>query len=216
MSYTNAALQGMGYTNAALEGMGYTNAALEGMGYTNAALEGFGSTKLKKGSAEAKARMAYLRSLRGKKKGGMINMSGMTEEQIQKWHERQREREAKWRERWMLAHPGAIGAPRLHGASRGGSIIGALSAIRGALAAVRVGKMLARPAKRYLQSWEKDKNAQLAEIERLEKLKKQRGGKFEFRDIRDGLLGPVGWIRMGIRKNRERKIAQLKKELGEA
>lgn len=49
----------------------YTNAALKGMGsYTNAALKGLGRPK--KGSAEAKARMAYLRSLRKKKSGGAV------------------------------------------------------------------------------------------------------------------------------------------------
>ena len=50
----------------------YTNAALKGCGsYTNAALKGLGASSLvgkktTKGSAAAKAKMAYLRSLRGK------------------------------------------------------------------------------------------------------------------------------------------------------
>ena len=63
------------YTKAALKGCGsYTKAALKGCGsYTKAALEGYGSKKMlaarpPKGSAAAKAKMAYLRSLRGKKK----------------------------------------------------------------------------------------------------------------------------------------------------
>ena len=75
--YTDAALVGYGdesYTNAALRGYGdesYTDAALRGYGsYTTAALEGYGKTKLKKGSPEARERMAYLRSLRGKGRGG--------------------------------------------------------------------------------------------------------------------------------------------------
>ena len=72
-SYTNAALEGFGdenYTDAALKGFGdesYTDAALKGCGdesYTNAALRGCG--KFKKGSPEAKAYMAHIRSMRGK------------------------------------------------------------------------------------------------------------------------------------------------------
>ena len=78
-NYTSAALRGLGepnYTSAALRGLGepnYTSAALRGLGkpnYTSAALRGLGismNTRLRKGSPEAKARMAYLRSLRGKK-----------------------------------------------------------------------------------------------------------------------------------------------------
>ena len=66
-SYTSAALRGYGedtYTTAALRGFGddtYTTAALRGCGRGN---------RLVKGSPEAKARMAHLRSLRGKKSGG--------------------------------------------------------------------------------------------------------------------------------------------------
>lgn len=72
-SYTNAALEGFGdesYTDAALRGFGdesYTDAALKGCGdesYSNAALRGCG--KFKKGSPEAKAYMAHIRSMRGK------------------------------------------------------------------------------------------------------------------------------------------------------
>ena len=79
-NYTDAALRGFGdnYTDAALRGFGdnYTDAALRGFGdnYTDAALRGFGKTKLKKGSEEAKKRMAYLRSLRGK--GGSCKKCG--------------------------------------------------------------------------------------------------------------------------------------------
>ena len=95
-SYTEAALRGFGkkgwdsYTEAALRGFGsYTNAALKGCGsYTNAALKGMGRKcgggRLKKGSPEARARMAYLRSLRTKKGGGkksfgalMMDMSSL-------------------------------------------------------------------------------------------------------------------------------------------
>lgn len=66
-TYTSAALRGFGkYNEAALKGCGnYNDAALIGFGnYNDAAIRGFG--RLKKGSKEAKARMAYLRSLKGK------------------------------------------------------------------------------------------------------------------------------------------------------
>ena len=84
-SYNNAALFGGdafdSYNNAALFGGdafdSYNNAALFGGdafdSYNNAALLGgksmpMGPATFKKGSAEAKAKMAYLRSLRGKKR----------------------------------------------------------------------------------------------------------------------------------------------------
>lgn len=57
----------MSYTSAALRGGSYNTAALMGGSYNTAALRG-GNARLLKGSAAAKARMAYLRSLRGKKK----------------------------------------------------------------------------------------------------------------------------------------------------
>ena len=73
-SYNSAALNGFGdsYNSAALDGFGesYNSAALDGFGcdcgssYNSAAVAGFGRPKLKKGSAQAKAYMAYLRSLR--------------------------------------------------------------------------------------------------------------------------------------------------------
>lgn len=77
-TYNDAALRGYGdetYNDAALRGYGeetYNDAALRGYGeegetYNGAALRGCGRPP--KGSQEAKDRMAYLRSLRGKKKG---------------------------------------------------------------------------------------------------------------------------------------------------
>ena len=36
------------------------------------------------------------------------------------------------------------------------------------------------------------------------------GGKFHLDDLRDGLMGPIGWIRLGMRKKREREIERLK------
>lgn len=71
MSYNDAALEGgMSYNDAALEGgMSYNDAAIEGgMSYNEAALEGGRKPKFAKGSPEAKAFMARLRAMRGKKK----------------------------------------------------------------------------------------------------------------------------------------------------
>ena len=51
---------------------------------------------------------------------------------------------------------------------------------------------------------------QLAELERLRKL---RGGKFELRDIRDFFAGPIGWAMMGVRKRREKEIEDLQRQL---
>lgn len=39
------------------------------------------------------------------------------------------------------------------------------------------------------------------------------GGKLEGRDVVDFLAGPIGWAFMGVRKSREKKIANLKKQL---
>ena len=67
----------------------------------------------------------------------------------------------------------------------------------------------------YGKSWKNDSDKAKAELNRLRNLKKQRGGKFELADLRDGAMGPIGWIRMGIRKKRQKEINKLKKELGE-
>ena len=67
----------------------------------------------------------------------------------------------------------------------------------------------------YGKSWKHDSDKAKAELNRLRNLKQQRGGKFELADLRDGAMGPIGWIRMGIRKKRQREINKLKKELGE-
>lgn len=67
----------------------------------------------------------------------------------------------------------------------------------------------------YGKSWKHDSDRDKSELKRLRNLKQQRGGKFELADLRDGAMGPIGWIRMGIRKKRQREINKLKKELGE-
>ena len=61
-SYNTAALDGGSYNTAALDGGSYNTAALDGGAYNTAAL--VGGRRLRKGSAEARERMAYLRSLR--------------------------------------------------------------------------------------------------------------------------------------------------------
>ena len=73
-SYNTAALDGGSYNTAALDGGSYNTAALDGGAYNTAALRG--GARLRKGSAEARARMAYLRSLRGKKVAGGGRIGG--------------------------------------------------------------------------------------------------------------------------------------------
>ena len=51
------------------------------------------------------------------------------------------------------------------------------------------------------------------EFEKMQQKQKIKGGKFESRDILDGLAGPWGWLMMGLRKRRDRKIENLKKEI---
>lgn len=59
--------------------------------------------------------------------------------------------------------------------------------------------------KRYFASKEKGgKNPPLSTYQ---------GGKLEGRDVVDFLAGPIGWALMGVRKSREKKIANLKKQL---
>ena len=170
--YNDAALEGYGgYNDAALEGFGgYNDAALEGFGgYNDAALKGYG--KLKKGSKEAKARMAYLRSLRGKGCSGKRSRRTKRTKEID-----------------------------------GGSLLG----------------LLAPKYFNYISGWAKDgfdeRAAQKNEIARLkEKIKNKKGGKFDpKKDITDFIMGPWGWLKMGLRKKREREIARLRQEAGEA
>jgi len=68
---------------------------------------------------------------------------------------------------------------------------------------------------KYGKNWKKDSDRDKAELEKLRAAKKARGGKIKLEDVRDGLMGPIGWIRMGVRKKRQREIAKLKKELGQ-
>ena len=186
MSYTEAALRGMGYTDAALEGLGYTDAALRGCGRgAKVSLSG----RVAKGSAAAKARMAYLRSLRGRNSAG--KKRGGSRPTAMDYIKAERQRRA------------AAYAAR-YGDKIGGGILNPFSAIWNG----------AKYWGKYAKHWSDETKREKDQLAMLEKLKKQRGGKFELKDLRDGLLGPIGWIRLGLRKSRQRKIDALKKELG--
>ena len=67
---------------------------------------------------------------------------------------------------------------------------------------------------KYGHSWKQDKKAQEAQLRQLQEMKKNRGGAINMEDLRDGLMGPIGWIRMGVRKTRQKKIDKLRNELG--
>lgn len=252
--YDTAAIDGYGYDTAAIDGYGYDTAAIDGHGYDTAALEGCGKRKVSlrgpvaKGSAEAKARMAYLRSLRGKKgatRGGkriMLDWKSylggpgtrqiLTKEdfkqRIKELEERRRKEKEEERRRYASLSPEEQSKhwdeemrkrreenekifqarfnqfPPRYPLLKKGAGFNPLGLI---------GKSLKFWGS-YGKSWYDDSKRDKDQLAMLEKLKKQRGGKFELKDIRDGLLGPIGWIRMGIRKSRQRKIDALKKELG--
>lgn len=219
-SYNKAALRGCGsYNKAALRGCGsYDKAALKGCGsYNKAALRGCGrgsgptydetkpqpdnltepsmlgnflsgifGGKVVKGSEEAKARMAYLRSLRTGKRtpkkrttGGSIlaKLLPMYKDGVTKWGSR------------IL--------------SDRASQIGRINELTSQLAKKKGGKaMLSSPALEKLRK-------QIM----MKKLRNTRGGKFETKDIVDFFAGPIGWAAMGMRKKRERQIADLEKQL---
>lgn len=67
--------------------------------------------------------------------------------------------------------------------------------------------------KDYFTNWQQDSDDYYKQKEAL--MKQKNGGSFELRDLRDGLLGPVGWVRMGVRKKRQRELEKLKQELGD-
>ena len=186
--YSDAALEGMGgYSDAALEGMGgYSDAALMGMGsYSKAALKGMGN-RLIKGSSEAKKRMAYLRSLRGKKKtkggkklrGGKISLLSLKPyfQQIKRHH---------------LSGGGPI-------TDLVGNSLGYWTNYFGNWHEER-----------------KAQKAEIERLKKKrDEMKKKKGGG-TLQDIRDGFMGPVGWAHMIATKKRQREIEKLKKEVGE-
>ena len=76
----------------------------------------------------------------------------------------------------------------------------------------------------YWRDWIKKqlatRSTQKAEIEKLEKrlqrAKSLQGGKFNWDDFKDVLMGPYGWIALGVRRHRQRKINELKKQIRES
>ena len=210
-SYTNAALKGMGdfdsYSNAAIKGMGdfdsYSNAAVRGFGlcdcdsksYSNAALMGMGKPKrLIKGTKEAKAYMAKLRAMRGK--GGCCRGGKKLSEYVGPAM-------ADYLKHNKNVEYARIGKARLKQMKGNGLLPKIIMKSLGYW-------------KDYFTDWHGSRKNEEQELERLRKLKKARGGKFELQDLRDGFLGPIGWIRMARRKKRQREIERLKKELGES
>lgn len=164
----------------------YNYAALKGCGKKAQLLSG----RVKKGSLAAKVRMAYLRSLRGKGHGYYF---GSEEQKRQRLNDRIRMDENHL---WLKRQP-VYGGVKLDG----------LNPLNAAPAYLKF-------TNGWLTDWIKQTKKQKAELERLKKLKQTRGGKFEPKtDIIDFLAGPLGWIKMGIRKKRQREIEQLKKEL---
>lgn len=199
-SYNKAALKGFGsYNKAALKGFGsYNKAALKGCGsYNKAALKGFGKTnRLVKGSAEAKAHMAYLRSLRGKRKtrgGAYLRKSKSPYDRLFSNYVSSRVPSSTFA-RARAAYDGLEGSGPL------------LDFYKNSL-----GKW----SSRIFSDKAKDE-ARLAELRKAvaaKKAGKTSGGKIEGRDVVDFFAGPLGWIAMGKRKKRQREIADLEKQL---
>ena len=204
--YYDAALRGGSYTNAALAGAGsYTNAALEGAGsYTSAALDGCGkprlSTRVRKGSPEAKARMAYLRSLRKTRAGESLHhalgfnpppsamgVHPYHQAMIKKMLDRERMKERK-------KMKGGLGLEQILSYGLKGTL-------------------------NSIGDWVNTSRSMKDELKRLRELKKAKGGKFTFHDFMKIITTPggpvIGAIRVGVEKKREKEIEKLRKELGE-
>ena len=138
-----------------------------------------------KGSALAKMRMAYLRSLRGR--GRTIESELRRRDIIDK---------ISRGETRMTYNP--EGRYTMYGGFDPMAIVGPYLKFTG----------------NWIQNSLMSSKQQKDELEYLRRLKKMRGGKFEpATDIVDFLAGPIGWIKMGIRKKRQREIDNLKKEL---
>ena len=165
----------------------YNSAAMLGSGKMYSDLM---SRRVRKGSPEARMKMAYLRSLRtGKRrmKGGAFNPFGLITGGLKYW--------ANYGKDWANQSKNdkaELERLRALKKQRGGMYMGPR------FGPEPVTNPMADP------EWVK---AYLAH--------KLKGGKFELQDLRDGFMGPIGWIRMGVRKRRQREIEQLKKELGE-
>lgn len=174
---------------------------------TGRALKGAGK-RLIKGTKEAKERMAYLRSLRGKKAhGGFIFWK--PSKPPKPFREKAQEL------RTLLEKSGAL-RKKLRERK-------AAAATTGGEMPTGVTDLLTLGVNNWVdwgKQYQQERDAQIAEIKRLEKLRDERKRKAKGRgDINSSTLsniarGPAGWIRLIGRSARQRKIDALKKELG--
>lgn len=190
----------------------FTSSAIRGGSYSSAALAG--GKKLRKGSAEAKRHMAYLRSLRsGGKRGGKypglpgygINGSklpiyGIIGSKLPEAQRRMREQIERHHQEWVRRQRLMPGG-KYRTAELGSGVIGDLFELAGKNVAARVGDMVNRTR----------------ELKYLQELKKQKGGDWKS-DLKYFFTTPggplVAAISLGIKKAQEKKIEKLKKELG--
>ena len=173
---------------------------------TGRALKGAGK-RLIKGTKEAKERMAYLRSLRGKKAHGGF-MFWKPSKPPKPFREKAQEL------RTMLEKSEALRKKlreRKAAAATGGEL------------PTGVTDLLTMGVNNWVdwgKQYQQERDAQIAEIQRLENLRYERRRKAKGRvDINSSTLsniarGPAGWIRLIGRSARQRKIDALKKELG--
>lgn len=183
----------------------YTSSALRGGGsYSSAALAG--GKKLRKGSAEAKRYMAYLRSLRrgGKRGGKYPGLPTYTPRQIKDISGPLRnpafqEKIRKLLERERRAPRGIY--EKYHIPENGSGVIGDLLGMAGSRAA----------------EWFNDMKNTSQELKYLKELKKQKGGDWKS-DLKDVFMAPggpvVGAITLAVKKAQQKKIEKLKKEMG--
>lgn len=186
---------------------------------------------VRRGSLEARRKMAYLRSLRRGKRGGSLlataigtgaklignwitgtakNLRALREERDKL---RRMKREKELRKKMAMQNPPAM---------------------------TGMGRLIKNdgPTYRYVNSLPSFEHTNpMPLIDRMKRLRERRkrredllkrrqetmeniippinGGKFEGRDILDFLAGPSGWIAMGIRKKRQREIEQLQRDLAQ-
>ena len=73
--------------------------------------------------------------------------------------------------------------------------------------------------KSYFGSWKTGRQANKDTINKMKakiaelQAQNKTGGKIEGADVRDGLLGPVGWARLIMRKKQEKEKKKLQKQL---
>lgn len=156
-------------------------------------------TTLVKGSPEAKARMAYLRSLRKKKKGGSLigsiasGIGKLTFKTWKRWIDELREQKKRIKELEELKK------------SQGSGIVGKYPTLSEQntklLQFLQNSPLINAPPKKPYNPWRIQASA-------------SKGGKMEGRDWVDVLAGPWGWLALGMRKKREKEIERLEKETG--